>query len=54
VPKYSQGDPVSVLAFPVRAEKLVREWTQKHRAELADAWTLCASKQQPNKIEPLE
>jgi hypothetical protein len=41
-------------SFPVRAEKLVREWTQKRRPELMNAWALCASKQQPNKIEPLE
>jgi hypothetical protein len=40
--------------FPVRAERLVREWTQKRRAELMDAWSHCVNKQQPNKIEPLE
>jgi len=41
-------------SFPPRAEKLVREWVQDHQAELMDAWSACASNQQPNKIDPLE
>ena len=40
--------------LPNRALGLVLEWAAIHRAELRTDWDLCVSKQQPNKISPLE
>lgn len=40
--------------MPRRALSLVLEWAQKHQNELMEDWTLCKSKQNPQKIPPLE
>jgi hypothetical protein len=40
-------------SLPKRALALVLEWASEHRAELMEAWNLCARMQTPKKIEPL-
>ncbi len=40
--------------LPRRALALVLEWAAQHRAELMEDWELCAAKQMPRKIAPLE
>ncbi len=40
--------------LPRRAQALVLEWATQHRDELMEDWKLCATKQQPKKIAPLE
>lgn len=40
--------------LPRRALALVLEWAAEHRAELMEDWELCAAKQTPRKIAPLE
>ena len=40
--------------LPRRAKVHVLEWADEHRAELLENWELCAKKQQPKKIPPLE
>lgn len=40
--------------LPPRALGLVMEWAQQHQAELLEDWSLCAAKQSPKKIAPLE
>lgn len=40
--------------LPPRALGLVMEWAQQHKAELLEDWSLCATKQAPKKIAPLE
>ena len=40
--------------LPRRALALVLEWAAQHRAELMEDWELCAAKQTPRKIAPLE
>jgi hypothetical protein len=39
--------------LPRRAQLLVSEWAQDHRAELMEGRELCVGKLQPKKIEPL-
>lgn len=41
-------------SLPRRALALVLEWATLHREELMEDWNLCASKQTPRKIHPLE
>ena len=41
-------------SLPRRAMALVLEWAALHREELMEDWNLCASKQTPRKIQPLE
>jgi hypothetical protein len=45
---------VSEGNLPRRAFALVLEWAAQHRAELMEDWELCAAKQVPRKIAPLE
>ena len=40
--------------LPRRALGLVLDWTELHRTELLEDWSLCQSKQLPKKIEPLK
>jgi len=40
--------------LPRRAQELVLDWAELHRAELLENWDLCRAKQQPKKIPPLE
>ena len=40
--------------LPKRATSLVKEWYDLHVEELMAAWDATASRQPPNKIEPLE
>jgi hypothetical protein len=40
--------------LPPRALGFVLEWAKLHQAELLTDWELCASKQKPQPIEPLE
>jgi hypothetical protein len=40
--------------FPRRALRLVLEWRELHRDELAEAWTLLQAGLPANKIDPLE
>ena len=40
--------------FPKRALKIVLEWYELHKDELIEDWELCASRQQPKPISPLE
>ncbi len=39
--------------MPRRAQALVLEWAQEHRAELMEDWELCMQNQSPKKITPL-
>jgi hypothetical protein len=41
-------------SLPRRGLGLVVEWAELHRAELLADWELCRSRQQPQKIDPLE
>lgn len=49
-------DTLDVLdgKLPRRALELVLDWTELHRKELLENWTLCRDHHQPNKITPLE
>lgn len=40
--------------LPRRAMALTLEWAAEHREELMEDWILCATKQTPKKIPPLE
>jgi hypothetical protein len=40
--------------LPRRALALVLEWAALDRAELMEDWQLCAAKQMPRRISPLE
>lgn len=40
--------------LPRRALELVLDWAELHKAELIEDWSLCQTKQQPKKIEPLK
>ena len=40
--------------LPRRAQELVLDWAELHRAELLENWDFCRAKQQPKKIPPLE
>lgn len=40
--------------FPKRALKMVMEWHELHRDELMEDWKLCANKEMPKPIEPLD
>ena len=40
--------------FPKRALKMVLEWYELHKNELLEDWELCAKRQQPKPISPLE
>lgn len=40
--------------MPRRALAMILEWAQEHRAELLENWELCAHKQHPHKISPLQ
>ena len=40
--------------FPKRALKIVLEWYELHKDELLEDWELCAKRQQPKPISPLE
>jgi hypothetical protein len=37
-----------------RAQALVLEWAELHRAELRQAWDMASRNQEPLKIQPLE
>jgi hypothetical protein len=37
-----------------RAQALVLEWAELHRAELGEAWESASHNQEPSKIQPLE
>jgi Domain of unknown function (DUF4160) len=39
--------------FPPRAQRLVREWAELHRAELRADWDLAQARQELAKIDPL-
>ena len=39
--------------FPRGARLLVLEWAREHQAELMEAWRLCSTQTQPQKIAPL-
>jgi hypothetical protein len=41
-------------SLPKRALVLVLEWAALHRSELTEDWKLCETRQNPNKISPLE
>ncbi|WP_295990145.1 DUF4160 domain-containing protein [Rugamonas sp.] len=41
-------------ALPRRALDLVLDWTELHQAELLENWRLCAARQAPLPISPLE
>jgi hypothetical protein len=40
--------------LPRRAQMLVLDWAELHRAELLSDWELCRQHQEPKKIEPLK
>ena len=40
--------------LPRRAQALTLEWAAEHREALLEDWNLCATKQTPKKIPPLE
>lgn len=40
--------------LPRRALALTLEWAAEHSEALMEDWNLCATKQTPNKIPPLE
>jgi hypothetical protein len=40
--------------LPRRAKALTLEWAAEHREALMENWQLCATKQTPRKIPPLE
>ena len=40
-------------SLPRRAQALVLEWAALHRAEIAENWNLCATRQSPRRIPPL-
>ena len=40
--------------FPKRALKHVFEWYELHKDELLEHWELCAKREMPKSIEPLE
>ncbi len=40
--------------FPRRALKMVLEWYELHKDKLLEDWELCALRQQPKPIAPLE
>jgi hypothetical protein len=40
--------------FPKRALKHILEWYELHKDELLEDWELCAKKEMPKSIEPLE
>lgn len=48
-------DTLAVLAgeLPARALRLVREWGELHRDELADSWERALARQPLSRIEPL-
>jgi uncharacterized protein DUF4160 len=41
-------------SLPQRVLALTLEWASLHRNELMEDWNLCAMKQPPNKIPPLD
>lgn len=41
-------------SLPKRALRLTLEWAAIHREELMEDWNLCATKQRPRRIPPLE
>jgi len=41
-------------SFPARAQRLVLEWLNLHRAELMEDWSLAEQRKPLHKIEPLE
>jgi len=45
---------VSEGHLPRRAQELVLDWAELHQKELLDDWNLCAAKQQPKPIAPLQ
>jgi Domain of unknown function (DUF4160) len=49
-------DDLAVLegSLPPRAERLVREWAQQHRAELLSNWELARAGEPLVQIEPLK
>ena len=40
--------------LPVRAERLVREWSQRYRRELEQDWDLARTQQPLQRVPPLE
>jgi len=40
--------------LPRRAQELVLDWAELHQQELLNDWNLCAAKQQPKQIPPLQ
>ena len=40
--------------LPRRAQNLVLDWTELHKAELLEDWKLCQEMQNPKPIAPLE
>ena len=40
--------------LPRRAMAFVLEWPALHRAELQEAWDLCAARKSPHPIDPLD
>jgi hypothetical protein len=40
--------------LPRRAAELTLEWARLHKRELLEDWELCARKQPPKKIPPLD
>ena len=40
--------------FPKRALKHVFEWYELHKDELLEDWELCAKREMPKSIQPLE
>lgn len=49
-------EDLSVLegSLPPRAQRLVRDWAEAHRAELLENWKRARSGQSPVKIDPLK
>ena len=49
-------DQVNVLEgnLPGRAVGLVKEWADRHKAELHENWRLLHHGESPNRIDPLE
>lgn len=41
-------------SLPKRASRLVLEWWELHKQDLADDWSLAEARKPLNKIEPLE
>lgn len=39
--------------LPVRAERMVREWAELHRAELVHNWEPCTQRLAPEPVDPL-